>query len=337
MAYIIIIGLILLSALFSGLTLGLMSLSASELKRKATLGDKDAAKVYEIRKRGNLLLTTLLIGNVAVNTALSIFLGSVTTGFAAGLIATSLIVVFGEITPQAIFSRFAISLGARMAWLVKIFVFILYPISGPISWVLDKALGEEMATIYSKKELMKIIEEHEDVKESDVDEDEEKIVKGALTFSDKTAEEVMTPKSVAKMLEASTKIDAALLREVKESGYSRIPVYEKEVDNVVGVLYFKALLDGNSDNKVVRDVVKDKVYSVQEDKKLDDVFRAFLSTRNHLFIVHNKFKDVVGVITLEDVLEEIIGNEIMDEDDVYEDLRTLAKEKRKIKIKENDE
>jgi metal transporter CNNM len=158
--YLIVIILLIFSALFSGLTLGLMSLSAPELKRKVALGDKDAKKVYPVRKQGNLLLTTLLIGNVAINAALSIFLGSIASGLTAGLTATALIVVFGEITPQAVFSRFALSLGAKTAWLVRIFIIILYPISWPIAWVLNKTLGEEMVTIYSKQELMKIVEEH---------------------------------------------------------------------------------------------------------------------------------------------------------------------------------
>jgi len=99
-----------------------MSLSASELKRKMTLGSTEAKKVYAVRRRGNLLLTTLLIGNVAVNSALAIFLGSVASGVVAGLIATGLIVIFGEIMPQAIFSRYALSLGAKVDWLVKIFI-----------------------------------------------------------------------------------------------------------------------------------------------------------------------------------------------------------------------
>ena len=105
MNYLIIVLLLIFSALFSGLTLGLMSLSAPELKRKMSLGDRAAAKVYRVRRRGNLLLTTLLVGNVAINSTLSIFLGSIASGVIAGLIATALIFLFGEIIPQAYLSR----------------------------------------------------------------------------------------------------------------------------------------------------------------------------------------------------------------------------------------
>lgn len=327
--YLIITILIIFSALFSGLTLGLMSLNASELKRKASLGNKDAAKVYEIRRQGNLLLTTLLVGNVTVNSVLAIFLGSITSGLAAGLIATSLIVVLGEITPQAIFSRFALSLGAKMAWLVKIFIFIFYPICWPIAWILNKALGDELPSIYSKKELMKIIEEHEDAKESDVDADEERIIKGALTFSDRYVKDVMTPRIVVKMLECSQIIDEDLLESLKNSSFSRIPVYQDKPDNIVGILYLARLLGKKSMGKTVGQVASKKIFFINENKKLDVTFSAFLETHHHLFIVNNEFGGVSGVITLEDILEEIIRSEIMDERDEHQDLRKFAKQQKK--------
>lgn len=128
MSYLIVILLIILSALFSGLTLSLLSLDKGDLKRKASLGNKDAKKVYAVRKSGNLLLCTLLMGNVAVNSTVAIFLGNIASGVVAGLIATGLIVIFGEIIPQAAFSRHALKVGAHTAWLVRIFIVIFFPV-----------------------------------------------------------------------------------------------------------------------------------------------------------------------------------------------------------------
>jgi len=326
--YLIIVILLIFSALFSGLTLGLMSLSAPELKRKMSLGDKDAKKVYAVRKRGNLLLTTLLIGNVAINSALAIFLGSIAPGLIAGLIATALIVVFGEIMPQAVFSRFALLLGAKIAWLVRIFIIILYPISWPIAWALNKALGEEMTTIYSKQELMKIVEEHKATKASDVDVDEERIVKGALTFSDKVVKDVMTPRSVVKAFESSQKIDKTFLNTLSKSDHSRIPIYKDNLDNIIGILYLTKLVGERTIGKSIGRFADKKVLFVDENKKLNIVFNAFLNSHKHMFIVNNEFGDVVGIITLENILEEIIKLEIMDEFDKHKDLRELAKKKR---------
>ena len=125
MEYLISLVLVLLSGLFSGLTLGLLSLDTQSLARRAKRGDKAAEVIYPVREKGNLLLTTLLLGNVAVNTTLSIFLGSIASGLVAGITATALIVVFGEIIPQAVISRYALWFGAKTVLFTK-FALILF-------------------------------------------------------------------------------------------------------------------------------------------------------------------------------------------------------------------
>lgn len=333
MNYIIIIILISFSGLFSGLTLGLMGLNSQELKRKASLKDKNAKKIYQIREKGNLLLTTLLIGNVAVNTALSIFLGSMAPGIIAGLIATSLIVVIGEIAPQATFSRFALTLGAKFVWLVKIFIFILFPIAWPIAWVLDKILGEELGTTYSKRELIKIIEEHEDSPLSDVGEEEERIVRGALTFSAKKVSDIMTPRAAIVAYDSNEKINEKFIKSIVNSEHSRFPVYDDKLDSIVGILFLKDLVGHKNLNKLVKSVADKNVLFVSENKNLGKIFDAFLKTRQHLFVAIDEFGSVVGVVTIEDVLEEIIQTEIMDEWDKHKDLRKFAKKLAKKKPK----
>ena len=325
MTYIIVIVLVAFSALFSGLTLGLMGLDASELKRKMALGDKQAAKIYEVRENGNLLLTTLLIGNVAVNSALSIFLGSIVSGIIAGLAATSLIVVFGEIIPQAAFSRYAMQLGSKVVWLVKIFIFGFYPVSWPISKALDKIFGDEMPTVYSKRELLKIVEEHKDSRDSDVKADEERIVKGALTFSEKRVKDVMTPRPVLLALAASQPVNKELLTMLKTSEHTRYPVYRGKLDNVVGVLYLRDLVGIADKGQTVGEIARREPIFINEEKPLDEVYRAFLRSHQHLSIVQDEFGTVSGVITLEDILEEIIHAEIMDEADKSADLRKTAR------------
>lgn len=315
MHYLIIIFLISLSGIFSGLTLGLLSLDSNELKRKASLGNKNAQKIYPIRKKGNLLLCTLLLGNVAVNSALAIFLGDITNGIVAGLLATGLIVLFGEILPQATFSRHAMKFGAKLVWLVKIFMFILYPFCWPIAWGLDHILGEEMQTIYSKKELMKIVEEHEDSEHSDVDADEERIIKGALSYSDKKVEQVMTPRKSVYCLEANSALTKKLLNEIKEQGYARIPIYEKSLSNTVGILYAKDLINIKPLIKIKDIYRKEKVLIVDPKIKLDKLLTMFIKSKAHMAFVKNEYKGLEGVATLEDVIEEIIKQEIIDETD----------------------
>lgn len=320
--------LLLCSALFSGLTLGLMSLDVHDLRRKATLKDKQARLVLPIRSRGNLLLTTLLLGNVAVNAILAIFLGSIASGVLAGVLATGLIFLFGEIIPQAVISRHALAFGARTSLIVRVLMILFYPIAGPIAWGLDRLLGEELPSVYSRHELLKVIEEHEDSHQSDIDADEERIIKGALTYSNKMVGDVMTPRVVVMLLEENQPLTPAFLKQLREAGHSRYPVYSEGSKDILGILYVKDLLGRKLTGKTVKAFVDKTVYGVHASSKLDDVLNAFIKTRHHLFIVLNNEDTLVGLISVEDIIEEIVGVEIVDEFDQHIDMRELAKRRK---------
>lgn len=321
LSYTLVAFLILLSGLFSGLNLGLMGLNAQELQRKAKLGNKNAKKIYPIRKEGNFLLVTLLLGNVAVNAAIAIVLGSITSGLVAGLISTALITVFGEIIPQATFSRYALEFGAKFVWIVKLFMYGLYPVTKPVAWLLDKLLGEELGTVYSRKELIEIIEEHKRSTDSDVGDEEERIIRGALTIAEKKVGDVMTPSPVLKMYSSSVKLNDELITDMINSGFSRFPVYKQKFDNIVGIVYFKNCIRKSGASKTVLSVASKEVMFVNEDMNLIHVFSSILENKHHMAIVRNKFGTVLGLITLEDVIEEIIQDEIVDESDAHIDLR----------------
>lgn len=322
--YLPILLLVACSALFSGLTLGLMGLDVYDLKRKADLGNTQAKKVYPIRAKGNLLLTTLLLGNVAVNSALSIFLGSIATGIVAGIVSTALIFIFGEIIPQAVISRYALPFGAKTAGLMTVIIWIFSPIAWPIAFVLDKALGEEMQNVFSRQELIKVIEEHEDSALSDIDEDEERILRRVLHFSEKQVKDVMTPNTVVQTVAHDMVLTKTELERLVASGFSRFPVYKDKSDHIVGVCYLRDVI-AKQDPKV-QDIIR-TVHIVRETDPLDEIFNVFLQKRQHLFVVNDEFGGFEGVITLEDVLEDIIGKEIVDEDDVVVDTRAQARKK----------
>jgi metal transporter CNNM len=309
--------LLSLSALFSGLTLGLFSLDKTELERKSELGDTQAARVLRVRKRGNLLLVSLLLGNVAVNAAISLFLGQVASGVVAGLVATGLIVVFGEIIPQATCARYALLIGAKTSWIVEGLLVLLYPIAKPIAWILDKTLGEELRTIWTKRELEHIIQMHEDDPRSSVDADEERILLGALRFSDTKAKEVMTPRKEVYMLTQDRVLDDLLLYEIRDMGYTRIPVFVKGKKDVVGLLYSKDLIGVDGDEgKDIEDFLRtSSLVRVTPTRPLDSVLNAMIGRRAHMAVVTDKQGDFVGLVTMEDILEEILGREIEDEAD----------------------
>ena len=157
--YVVIVVLCSFSAMFSGLNLGLMGLDVKnlELITKGPFSNeqeerdaKYAARILPLRRRGNLLLCTILLGNVTVNSGLSILMGDLTSGITGLLLSTFIITIFGEISPQAICSRHALVVGAHTVWIMYIFIFLFFPISFPISAILDKILGEEVGNILSK-------------------------------------------------------------------------------------------------------------------------------------------------------------------------------------------
>ncbi|MBD3238452.1 MAG: DUF21 domain-containing protein [Candidatus Moranbacteria bacterium] len=314
MSFLISFLLIILSGLFSGLTLGFFSLNKTELERKARLNNKQAKKILSVRKNPNLLLCTLLIGNVAVNSALSIILGSLLNGLVAGIIATSLIVIFGEIFPQAVVSRFAMSIGSKSADLIKFFIILLYPLAAPLAWLLDKILGTETPTIWSRAELKEIIKFHEDSKISDLNTKEEQIILGALSFSKKKVKHIMTPKNQVLLLSEKTRITPRLLIKINQSGYSRIPVYRASANQITSILFVKDLLQ-KSGKRIDSIARKDKLIKTTPNTRIGTLLNTFAKKRIHIAPVIDSQKKFLGVITMEDIIEEVFRFEIQDESD----------------------
>lgn len=305
------------SALFSGLTLGYFTLDAATLARRAKFGDVRAARIMPLRQRGNHLLTTLLLGNVAVNAALSIFLNSLASGVVAGTVATALIFVFGEITPQAVISRYAVYFGSFFAPVVRVLMILSSPITWPIAWILDRLLGDEIPTLYSHSEIMEIIAEHERSSESLIDADEKRIVHGALQFSHRTVREVMTPLARVVAFDENQRLTHEFFEQLREEGYSRYPVFSGHRENIVGLLFAKDLLteDDGVAIKDTEEAYETHLLTVTPNTYLDVVLASMLKRRQHLAIVKNRSGRCLGLITLEDIIEEIIQVEIEDEGD----------------------
>ena len=317
MIYLLTLFLICCSAIFSGLTLAYFSLDIHSLRRRAKAGDLQALVIYPLRARGNLLLTTLILGNVVVNTILSVYLGSLTSGIFASILATTLIFIFGEIGPQALFSRHALAFGSAFAPITRFLIIIFYPIAFPVAYTLDKLLGHAMPTMYSHRELMEIVSEHEDSEHSAIDEDEERIIHGALRFSHLKVREVMTPIEKVVMFDENQTLTDNFFESVNDAGYSRFPIYSSNKTNVVGILFAKDLLteDENISIKQTEEAFETNIMRIKGGTNLDTVLTAMLKQKRHLAIVEKSNSEAIGVLSLEDIIEEIIQTEIEDEDD----------------------
>lgn len=311
-----VIILISLSAIFSGLNIALMSLDIQDLKRKAENGNKQAKRVLPIREKSHLSLAAILFANVAVISANSLVLEHRYTGLLAGLISTILIVIFGEVIPQAFFVRFSLGFCAFFTPLVRLVIIITYPISKPLQLVLDKLLGHEKSKLHSRNELGMLIGEHLEGGKSELDEDEIEIMRSTLMLSKKRVNEIMTPISHTYWLNREALIDGHMIDEIKDMGWSRIPVFNTKLDKCFGIILIKDLIDMDFDNQPVR--IKDlKLHEptvIGSRTALDTMFRRFITAKSHLMPVEKEDK-IVGIVTIEDLLEEILGHEIADETD----------------------
>lgn len=337
---IIILTCLSFSALFSGLNLGLMSLDRTELKILCNTGTEKekqyARKIEPVRNMGNYLLCSILFSNVLVNSIFTIVLEELTSGQVAVVCATLAIVIFGEITPQAICSRHGLCIGAKTIYLTKITMILTFPLSYPISKLLDLVLGEEIGNVYNRerlKELVKVTTGFNDLEKEEVN-----IISGALELCKKTVADVMTRIDDVYMLDYNAILDFETVSEILKSGFSRIPVYEETRNNIVSILYIKDLAfvdpDDNKPLKTLCEFYKNPCNFVFEDVTLDVMFKQFKEGhKGHMAFVQrvnsegegDPFYEVIGLVTLEDVIEELIQAEIMDETDVITDNRSKRK------------
>ncbi|TRY88234.1 hypothetical protein DNTS_026917, partial [Danionella cerebrum] len=332
--------LLCLSGMFSGLNLGLMALDPMELRIIQNCGtekEKTYAKTIEpVRSQGNYLLCSLLLGNVLVNTTLTILLDDIAgSGLIAVVVSTIGIVIFGEIVPQAICSRHGLAVGAKTIFLTKFFMILTFPASYPVSKLLDHVLGQEIGTVYNREKLLEMLRVTDPY--NDLVKEELNIIQGALELRTKTVEDVMTPLRDCFMIAGDAILDFNTMSEIMESGYTRIPVYEGEKCHIVDLLFVKDLAFVDPDDctplKTITKFYSHPLHFVFNDTKLDAMLEEFKKGKSHLAIVQrvnnegegDPFYEVLGIVTLEDVIEEIIKSEILDETDLYTDNKTKKK------------
>ena len=324
--------LLLLAALFAGLTLSVMGLDTVSLEIIADSGsepDKSYARdILPLRQLGNQLLCTLILGNVMVNTLIAQITDSVVHGWVATILSTAIITLGGEIVPQALMSAHALQVGSKSAPLVRFFIVIFFPLCKPLSMFLDRVIGRDPGQIYDRNELKKLMFMHAaHSSESGLGAAELELMMGAMELHEKTVTSVMTPLSEMFMLEANEHLNEETIQTISEHGHSRIPVYQTHRNNIVGVLFAKDLLMINpEENTKIMQLVKfyhRKCHVVPSETKLISMLKYFQTGKSHIAIVQevqqrlqgDPYYEVKGLVTMEDVIEELIHSEIFDEFD----------------------
>lgn len=328
--YIGIVVLNLLSALFSGLVIGLLSLDVTELEILKKCGTEKerryAATIIPMRKMSNLLLCSLVIGNVIVNAGLQVLLDAVFPGIVGFISTTVCLTIVGEILPQAVCARYGLAIGAKTIWITWIVIIVTFPVAYPLAKVLDWCLGDEIAFVFDRERLQEYIRITKNY--NNLDAQEINIITGALKIKKATVSQVMTKLKDVFMLGYESIINHQTIVTIIKRGFSRVPVYQGTRKNLIGVLMVKDLALVNPHDEIsLRSMMafyRHPTLAVDEYHTLDIALNTFREGKSHMaFVRDHRKRDIIGIVTLEDIIEEVLQVEINDETDIVTDNREL--------------
>lgn len=332
-AYIAIIALLLVcSAFFSMSETAFTSASQVRLKKLSKDGNKRAERALLILGNYDKFLTTILIGNNLVNIAatsiatimFAMLLGEATGSLASTVIMTLVVLTFGEITPKTLAKRRPERIVLKIVGVVNAVETVFSPLSwlfGKLTGYIGRKTGGTDSSTMTEDELEVMIDEIEG--DGVIEKTEGELIKSALRFDDTPVSEVYVPRMDIVGIDVGKTSDD-LGRLISQSGFSRIPVYDGSIDNIVGVVYAKEFFTRrfNGESLSIRDLMKPVKY-VPETMNIASIFSDFQKTKVHMAVVLDSYGGTMGIVTLEDILEELVG-EIWDEsDDIQQDLVQL--------------
>lgn len=293
--------------------------SSFELNRRVESGDEEAAKalakqkaVCDILSLQKVLSALLLI--------ILVILTNITFGWLIGFIVALIIALeYGAIARAKIIQRLAQKIYNKIeSRLISLFK------KAPLLFKMLRSVPEDdenCQKINSRQELQHLIDNSDGVLSGD----EKKLIVHSLSFKDQLVNSIMTPRSVIDSIKNSEFLGPLTLDDLHKTGHSRLPVINGDIDHIVGILNLRELLALDIKKSTTAEkAMNTKVYYIREDQTLQHALAAFLRTHHHLFVVVNEFQETVGLLSLEDVIEALIGRKIIDEFDAHDDLRAVA-------------
>ena len=322
--FFILLILLLLSGFFSGAEVALLSITEVKIRTFLKEDKKGARALCKLKESPRRMIIIILIGNNIVNVSAASMtaiiavehFGSGGLGLATGLL-TLLILIFGEITPKTFANRNSGAISLLISRPIYYFGVVIYPIVIFLEWIttmmhkLVKIPDQESITEAEIKEMIQF-----GVEKQVIEPEEQYIINKALRFSDTSAKEIMVPFKDVFTLHGGKRI-SQVMGKIITSGYSRIPIYKTDKREIVGVAMVKDIareLAKNKGNTTLEDVAREPIF-INEDLRIDYLFKIFQKKHVHISIVVDKKKNAVGIATLEDLMEELVG-EIEDESDV---------------------
>ena len=326
---IVMIALTACSAFFSATETAYLSFNQLRMKNLASSGNKRAKLVMSMYDDYDRLISSILIGNNIVNITLSSistvlfikFIGDAGATVST-VVITVVVLIFGEITPKSVSKDFADPFVLKTVYIVRGCVCILYPFSmvfGLWQKLVDRITVKPEEDVVTEEEIITMVDEAEE--DGKIDPDEGNLIRSAIGFSDLTASEILTPRSDIIYLTKDMTNDE-ISAKFMESGYSRMPMCEESLDDVCGILHEKDFLYYLKNPSVPIESILTKSVFVSKHINIYELLKILQDAKCHMAVVSDEFGSVVGIVTLEDIIEELIG-EIWDEHDKVEELFTL--------------
>ena len=320
---VILLILLMLSGFFSSAETALFSISKTKARHIAKKKDGTSRLIEKMKADPHRLLSTILIGNNVVNVGASALATSITIGlfpnYAVGVatgVMTFLILVFGEVFPKSLATRNNVLIARLTIYPIYWLSILFYPVIIFMNFIPRLTGRIKKTPAATEEELMTFVEVVEE--EGGIEEEEKEFISAIFEFDDTNASEIMTPRADMFVIEAAEPLN---LENIINSGFTRIPVTDGELDNIIGIINIKDLFlhrVKSGEELDIREIMTPP-YFVPENKKLDKLFQQFKKRRQHMAIIVDEHGGVSGLITLEDTLEELVG-EISDETDKIEPL-----------------
>ena len=340
MEYILIVFLLLASAFFSGTEIAYTSLSKLKVKKEGEKQTPTEKLVGFIYNHFDFALSTVLVGNnlvniaatsvatvLAVNLAASMAITGEVASSIVTIVMTVIILVVGEITPKMVARRIAERFAKMAAYPMLVLMILFFPVvlitSGIVKFlsIFWKKADDQDITI-TEEEFENLLDTAED--EGIIDENETKLLQSALEFTDLDAGDILTPRIDVVGFDIHAPIEE-ILSVISESQFSRYPVYEKSIDHVVGILYVKHLLKELSINKTVnlQELLLQPVF-IPKSMHLHEIMNEFRSHQTHMVVVADEYGGIAGIVTMEDVLEELVGDIWDENDDIVNEWQEIS-------------
>ena len=331
---ILIVILIILSAFFSSCEIAYSSVNKIKLKKKVSDGNKEATKAMEIVNNYSEALSTILIGNNLVNIAVSslatmvavAYLGEEMGSLLATIVATIVVLIFGEILPKALANKFSLKLTLLYVKPFKICRMIFFPITFLVTKfvkLISKIWTPKNIEVSEIDEELNVITEELE-EEGVIDEEDAELIISAIDFRDVTAHEIMIPRVDVFAIDIDDNQEDILKNE-QIFRYSRVPVYEDTIDHVIGILNTTSLMKKilNGEQIDLRSMLIEPMY-VHKTKHISNILTKFKATNQHLAIVADEFGGFMGILTIEDIVEELVGDIFDEMDEVILDYKELG-------------